>query len=343
MLVLARDEAGLTQLELASSLGISQGNLSRLESGIISLTEDVETRLVEVLNRPPGFFRYSGPIEAPTFVLFRKKESIPPAIRKQFWAKITIATIKIRQLLSGAEIATPQLPYFDPDECPGGVVAVAKRIRRMWKLAPGPVKNIMRLAENAGCIVLRFDFGTRKIDGCSAFIDGVPVIFVNSNLSAVRQKMTVAHELGHLVMHRFPSEDAEDEAFLFASELLMPEDEISPMLRPLSFDRLARLKLYWEVSIAALVKRAEGLGLISGSTSRYYWAKMTQMGYRDCEPYDKELPAESPTLIPEIIETYLNDLKYSEQELATLMLEANPAMLNAYRGFGNSLRVVKYG
>ena len=301
----------------------------------------MENRLVKVTHRPSEFFRYMGPIEAPTFVLYRKKSTITPAQHKQFWAKITLATLHIRQLLSGTELVTKQLPYFDPDECNGGVPEIAQRIRRMWKLPPGPIKKLIPFVEASGCLVVIIDFMTKKIDGCSGFIDNVPVIFINANLSAARQKLTIAHELGHLIMHRFPCEEAEDQAFLFAAELLMPEAEIITMLRPLSFDRLARLKLHWGCSIQAIIKRAEGLGTISSSNARYYWAKLNQSGYREKEPYDDELKAESPTLMKEMIDTYINDLNYSEDDLAKLMLMPIPELLSSYRGIGNHLRILK--
>lgn len=341
LIVLAREELGLNQAEFAAQLGIHQGTLSKLESGLISLSPEVEESLIKVTARPSEFFRYAGPLEAPTFVLYRKKASITPAQQKMFWAKITLASLHIRRLLSGTELITTQLPYCDPDECKGGVIEIAQRIRRMWKLPPGPIKKLIPLVENAGCLIVVIDFDTRKIDGCSGFIDNVPVIFINANLPAARQKLTIAHELGHLIMHRFPCEDAEDQAFLFAAELLMPGDEITPMLRPLSFDRLAKLKLHWGCSMQALIKRAEGLGVISASNARYYWAKLNQSGYRENEPYDNELVPETPTLMLEMMDTYTNELKYSADDLAKLMLMPATELLTAYRGIGNHLRIVK--
>ena len=326
MIQLAREELGWNQEFLAHKLDITQGHLSRLETGLVTLTPEVEKKLVESLDKPRDFFFYQGEIEAPTFVLYRRKAQIPPEIRRQFWARISLATISVRRLLTGTELTAAALPYFDPQECQGGVTAIAQRIRRMWKLPPGPVRNLLRLAEDAGCIVIRMDFGTRKIDGCCGFIDQTPVIFISDKLTAVRQRLTIAHELGHLIMHRFPDEDAEDQAFLFASELLMPAEEIGPMLRPLSFDRLARLKLHWQVSMQAIVRRAEALGIISSSNARYYWAKLNRSDFIESEPYDDEIPAERPALVGEIVETYLRDLKYTEEELSKLGVHASGAI-----------------
>jgi Zn-dependent peptidase ImmA (M78 family) len=87
-----------------------------------------------------------------------------------------------------------------------------------------------------------FDFGARKIDGCSLLVGGMPVIFVNRLLNAVCYRFTIAHEPRHLVMHRIPSEteDQEEQANRFASEHLMAEDEIKGSVLPINIDRLAR-------------------------------------------------------------------------------------------------------
>ncbi len=78
------------------------------------------------------------------------------------------------------------------------------------------------------------------VDGCIAMDDTHAIIFVNSLVThAGRRRFTIAHELGHLVLHRdvlrFRPEVLEDiehpgsgkaeiEANTFASELLMPEE-----------------------------------------------------------------------------------------------------------------------
>ncbi len=341
MVTLAREERGQTQEQLALLLGVKQGTLCKLENGILAPSDDLRIKLAEVLDRPAEFFAYAGPIEAPTFVQYRRKTNIVPAVMKSFWARITLATLEVRKLLVSAELVTQKLPCIDPDECAEGVIEVARRIRRMWKLPPGPIRNLMRLVENSGCLVVRLDFGTRKIDGCSGFVDELPVIFINTGLSAARQRLTIAHELGHLIMHRYPSEEAEDEAFLFASELLAPGNELEPTLRPLSMDKLARLKLYWGISMQALIKRAESLGAIQPSTMRYYWAKITQSGYRESEPYDEEQVSEKPSLLNEIIDTYIKEMHYSEEELARLLMMNTPALMSKYRGFANHLRIVR--
>jgi Zn-dependent peptidase ImmA (M78 family) len=80
--------------------------------------------------------------------------------------------------------------------------------------------------------------------------------------------MNVAHELGHLVLHKNSpgrlSPELEKEAFVYGGEFLMSEAGSRPDLQPpISLTRIARLKPKWGVSIQALVRRAYDLGVIS--------------------------------------------------------------------------------
>lgn len=58
--------------------------------------------------------------------------------------------------------------------------------------------------------------------GTSAEIGGKMYIFYDDTVSPERQRFTVAHELGHIIMRHSGAEDNEAEANVFASRLLMP-------------------------------------------------------------------------------------------------------------------------
>uniref|UniRef100_UPI000A5CA4A8 ImmA/IrrE family metallo-endopeptidase n=1 Tax=Vibrio campbellii TaxID=680 RepID=UPI000A5CA4A8 len=68
------------------------------------------------------------------------------------------------------------------------------------------------------------------IDAMSQRIDGMPVLFfVNVNAPADRLRHTLAHELGHMVLHTITfadDDEMEQEADAFAGAFLVPADEI---------------------------------------------------------------------------------------------------------------------
>ncbi|EUA32506.1 hypothetical protein I552_9755 [Mycobacterium xenopi 3993] len=113
--------------------------------------------------------------------------------------------------------------------------------------AHGPVVNLTRWMEAAGCLVFEEDFGTQRIDGLSQWVDDHPIILINANAAPDRKRLTKAHELGHLVLHsNGPTDQMEDEANRFAAEFLMPADEIRHELRRLDLGKLRDLKREWE-------------------------------------------------------------------------------------------------
>lgn len=75
-------------------------------------------------------------------------------------------------------------------------------------------------------------------------------------------------------MHDVPNAEMENEANRFAGELLMPEREIAPQLDRITLDRLAAMKPYWRVSMAALLVRATELKKVSQKTAQFLWMQM---------------------------------------------------------------------
>ena len=43
---------------------------------------------------------------------------------------------------------------------------------------------------------------TKRQKGLCAFFDDIPFIFINQNLSEEMRRMTCAHELGHILLHK---------------------------------------------------------------------------------------------------------------------------------------------
>ena len=86
--------------------------------------------------------------------------------------------------------------------------------------------------------------------------------------------MSVAHELGHLILHRYVTsgtQELETNAYSFASELQMPSNAILGDLtaEKLNLFRLAKLKGTWGVSMQALARRSRELEVINDCQYRY--------------------------------------------------------------------------
>lgn len=328
MMTLARDSRGLTQAELAERLDVGQGTLSKYETGFAEPPSEFVSQLAEELGFLPAFFYEPGrPYGLPPFHYRRRKKLSAKALAR-IVAEMNIRRLHISKLLISFGSRTNRfIPEIDADEYRGksrGPLMpedAARVIREMWMLPSGPIPNMVELLESNGGIVVPCDFGTDLLDAMSQRIEGLPVLFfVNINAPTDRLRHTLAHELGHMVMHTIlvkSDEEMEDEADEFAGAFLLPASEIRPQLRRFDLRQLANLKLLWKVSMAAIAVRADRLKLITPYQSKMFWIEMSKLGYRKREP--NEPPKEHPSLLRQMVSYHLKKLNYSVGELASLL------------------------
>lgn len=321
MLVLARESRGLRQSELATRLSITQGKLSKLESGLLQVSDDFLDNLVAEVHYPHEFFHQTDRVYGygTTCIYHRKRQSLPSLELRRLIAELNVKRIQIARLLRGAEIeADNRFFRMDIEDYKGDAPHIANFLRSSWGLPSGPIENLTTAIEAAGGIVHCRSFGTSKIDAMSQWAPGEPpLFFINSEIPADRCRFTLAHEIGHIIMHQAPTPDMESEADEFAAEFLMPARDIGPYLKDISLPRLAVLKQYWKVSMGALLKRAADLNRITGRQHKYLWTKMSKQGYRLHEPV--KISAEEPTVLTDIIEVHRMYHGYSVVDLANLV------------------------
>ena len=321
----ARNARGWSQTQLAKEAGISQGKLSKLENKLIDhLTDDELIRIASTLAFPQSFFLEPDDVIGLPFSvhpMFRKRSSVGSRHLEQLQAQLNLRLFHIRRLLQSVTIeADLQLPDMDIDEF-DSPEQIAGLLRRTWGVPIGPIKNLVAWVERASCLVVLGEFGTSAVDGVTLRFSAMhQCIFLNRNQPIDRLRYTLAHELGHIVMHRVPSPTMELEANVFASELLMPAEQIRTEFsgRRITLATLAALKPVWSVSMQALLVRATNLGLIDQSRSTYLWRQMSARGFRKVEPvalHDQE----QPTVHPELIRVHIEDLGYSTEDLCSLL------------------------
>lgn len=325
LLWIARQSRGWSQAELFRQSGVSQALLSKLENGLVGPTDDVLERLAKALHFPRSFFfepdRMLG-LPVSVHPMYRKKASVGRRGLLRLEAALNIRLFHIRRLLKSVEF-DPDLPRpeMDVDEFGGDPERIADLVRRTWLVPTGPIKDLVGWVERAGCIVMQCDFASLSVDGVTMISsDMPPCIFLNQNQPADRQRLSLGHELGHIIMHRVPSPSMETEAYEFAAAFLMPSQDIRPYLSEyLTIQKLAALKLTWRVSMQALLYRAKTIGAITENQSQYLWRQIGSLGYRRREPPELDFPAEAPNVLPEIIRIHIEDLGYQVEELCSAL------------------------
>ncbi|MEL6695558.1 MAG: XRE family transcriptional regulator [Bacteroidota bacterium] len=323
MITLARDMRGVTQTALAKSIkGLSQGSLSRIEKEGLPMADDVLREVAKYLNFPVDFF-FQDQVKTPlSDFYYRKRKSLPKKVLNKLEAKLDVYRMAIDSLLDAVEIPMFDMPVIDlgfniePE-------AIARKSRTFLKVPKGPIINLIEILEKNGVIVQFIDPDTEKFDGITLLTDkGQPVIFVNQKSTNDRKRFTIAHELGHLLMHVRVKyidleRDEEKEADRFAAEFLMPELDCRNDLTYISFPKLGHLKKYWYVSMKAIIMRATTLKIIDSKQSRNLYIELSRRGYVKKEPFD--VPLDNPRLVDEIIEAHRQGLEYTDEELSAML------------------------
>jgi Zn-dependent peptidase ImmA (M78 family)/transcriptional regulator with XRE-family HTH domain len=321
MLRLARDAGEMTQAELAKASGVTQALISKLEHGLITQPSDeVVDQIASALRFPRGFFfQPERAVGFPHFH-FRKRARLGAKPLARIGALINIRRMHVAKLMRSYEnVVAKPIPQIDLDDSGLTPEKVAERMREYWMLPRGPVENLVELIEAAGGIVVLSRFGTDLMDGLSFRSEGLPpLFFLNNHVSGDRFRFSLAHELGHMIMHSVPDDDdkMEEEAHRFAAAFLMPPQDVRPYLADIKFTNLARVKAYWKVSIKALLKRAHTLKLITDHQYKIFSINYNK-SFKDGEPVPIKI--ESPTRLKEIVQFHAGQLGYSAGDLASLL------------------------
>jgi len=324
MLTCAREAKGLTQKELSERLSITQGFLSKVETGSTSPSKELLARAATELNCTERFFSRWPKAWVPPLVLYRKQQKLGALHLRRIHAQILRKRIELERLLLSVEVPENSIPSVILSTSGWTPSRAALELRSQWQLARGPIPNVAALLESKGVVVVPMDFKTDLLQGISAPPgDGLPpMVFLNSRLPGDRARWTLGHELGHLVLHHhltreFPADDFEDEANEFSSEFLMPANDISGHLAGLTLRSASDLKRRWGISMSALVMRAATLEQISESRKTKLFVELSRMGWRKKEPV--EIAPEEPALHRDVLRAHLKDLGYSLAELAEAM------------------------
>ena len=321
LIVLAREYRGKTAAELAEELGVHKSLISKIENSWRPASDELLANLSRVLNLPVSFFTRPERVY-PSNLHWRKRVTAGPRYVRAAEAEMNVHRLAIERMLKSVDVHAKPLPAMDVEEH-GSPRIVAKTVRQLWNVPRGPINELFALIEKSGIIIVPCDFES-GIDGRSMYTkDRLPIIFVDRNSPTDRQRLTVAHELGHLIMHtNFPvseERDVEKEAMAFASELLMPQDQLRPQLeRPIRMDVLADLKRYWRVSMAAILYRAKEEKLITPTNLKRMWMEFSRLGLKKREPLELDPPAESPILIKWLVEAHQQELDMTLEAIAEM-------------------------
>lgn len=309
----ARILAGYTLSELADILGITKQALSQYENNDTEPKFDIYLKLLKTLQCKNEFLTTPYTFSFETQNTFFRASAAADAIEKRNQEVKTDLVLYLYEFLCEyLELPKLNLPDLDNDL---SIEEKSNQLRNYWKISNKPIKNIINVLEHNGIIVSSFNplYGrlNYKIDGYTQQVriknnKLFCVIVEDYKESWARKNFSLAHELGHIILHnsynyselsKSEQNQLENEANLFASAFLLPKDEfIEDMKSVKSLNDFVRLKQKWFVSIGAMLIRAKQLGIITNDEYLKYIKNYSYHRYRKNEPLDNVIQIYKPSL-----------------------------------------------
>lgn len=295
----ARKAAGLTMAALADQVGLTAPAISKYEHGKAVPSSGNLLKLADALGvRTEYFFR---PTQVSlSGVEFRKKARTPQKLLDQVRGDVLDQAERWVELLNFyPDSVKPIQPFSLPDGLPEKIAtgkdieAAAQQVREAWKLGLEPVLGMIDVFEAHGILVITTAVETGSaFDGLACTIDDAPVVVISEQQPGDRQRFTLAHELGHLVLNGRLTDGLDEEKACnhFAGAFLLPEPALYQRAgqhrTAVDMQELYMLKHEFGVSMMAVLYRLGQCGVISDNLRRRYYRQFGRNGWRTREPGD---------------------------------------------------------
>jgi Zn-dependent peptidase ImmA (M78 family)/DNA-binding XRE family transcriptional regulator len=162
---------------------------------------------------------------------------------------------------------------------------LANQLRADLNIGSDAIVSAVELLESCGVKIIEIDHDD-KFSGTCNTAGTIPVIVINKNMSSERKRITIFHELGHLLMHCAEGVDEEKMCTIFANEVLIPSDRFISILgasrHDISLIELQAIQREYGISIDALMAKAAQLNIITQRRyTSYYKKKNAVSSFKD--------------------------------------------------------------
>ena len=325
----ARKATGYSMSTLAAEVGVSANAIKKYEHGENMPSSSNLLKLAKALDvRTEYFFR---PIKVEIEgVEYRKRANTPQKVLNQINADVLDQAERWTELLSlypdsVKPVSDFGLPKWLPEEVSSfsQIEELADLMRAEWSLGTNPIQSVVDTLESKGVMIICTDVESKKkFDGLAGTIDTTPIIVLSAHQAGDRQRFTLAHELGHLVLagRLIESLDEEKACNMFASAFLLPTTAIVEHMgqhrTAIEAQELYMLKQEFGISMMAILWRLGQCGILSESKQKGYYIAFSKAGWRSTEP-GESYPCERTYLFKQTVyralsEDYIGEAKAAE-------------------------------
>ncbi len=303
---------------LAGKIGVTKASIGLYEKGARKPDEFVQIRLADALHFPIEFFYKPAFSTSNSRISYRKKSSTQKKtenrveLLKQFSIEFTdmlSGYVNFKEsLIEPLDVSFEELTNSDIED-------IALKLREEFNAGLGPINNLMTFLENRGAFIFVYDNSIADVDGFSCMYSSHPYIFINSDMAWDRMRFTLAHELGHIILHSGVDDSErqnkdlykviEAQANVFAGAFLFPKTSFVNEFMGINNNFLLELKKKWGMSKSSLVMRARLLDIISETQESSFFVGASRRKELKVEEGANLREKESPFLIEAVVNTLL--------------------------------------
>ena len=281
--------------ELVAHIGgvVTKQAISKYELGLAQPSAPVLAKIASAFNLKT-IQLLSEPKYRIEFIAYRKRS----ALRKKEQARIeNYVKERLEERLRVQTLVCPNVTLTVPvqkfninrlDE----VEKAADTVRTEWNLGKDQISSVTGVLENKLIHILEVD-ANEKFDGMAAVayedhhVKGVAIV-VRKGTPGERQRLNLAHELGHLVLKVSQRVDEEKAAFRFGAAFLAPKEwisrEVGDKRTAIEIQELLILKKKFGMSLQSILYRLKELNIIS-ETYYVQWVRcVNKSGWKKQEP-----------------------------------------------------------
>lgn len=337
---------GLSLEGLAAATGgiVTKQALSKYEKGKARPTPVVLNRMAAALGVKAVHLYYEPSVRI-EFIAYRKgsgllkreQEKVESYVRQSLEERIRLQELIGQTCRSDLPVKSHNIGSLEDTE------NAAENLRKKWKLGLDPISSVIGVLEERSVHVLEID-AAERFDGISAVAwddHSVTAAAVVSRrgIAGGRQRLNLAHELGHLVLKVPEGVDEEAAAFRFGAAFLAPAETVRrevgerrTFIRP---DELMLMKRKFGMSAQALLYRLRNLAIIGESYYKQWCININKLGWRRKEP--AEMPPEKPSWLHQsVLRALGEDLisrKTAENIIGSSLADGEPLSLVERRAF----------
>lgn len=295
----------LSLKEAGELLGMSSTAISKFENGILKLNSEKLIKFADVYGvKVIDLLTVYQPCKL-QFTSFRKRSRLTGerlALLKNIITKEVSKYLEVMKINGTKSIEIKKISCHSINDVEKIALKVRNEILHISDIQP--LYRLTDILENLGIIIVYIDDYNElfsDFDGLSEIVEGIPVIVLLKHKDGARQRFTLAHELGHLILDIRDSNE-EQICNRFASAILMPEkamyNEFGEKRNKISLLELRYFKMEYQVSYQAIIHRLQDLQILTHSSAKNLYIIINKyLKTNDCSL----IPVESSAKFKQIV------------------------------------------